>query len=223
MKTTICIATYGEYRWHELAQERALPSAEVQGCEVLIAHDSNGTRHEARNGLAERATGDYLCFLDADDILLPGYVEAMQRVYERESRDDGTPLLLAPAVSYSAPEHTRLAPAKLLPKRMKDLRDGNCLVLGTLVPTDLFLRIGGFHDWNARTGNEFDDWDLWIRCLMAGAEVVDVPDATYVHMAEKSSKHRQADRATCLQWQYEIGAKHFPSFYHRKWIKSHGG
>ncbi len=168
MNVSIIIATYGENRWRELAEERALPSAQQQGCEVLIA-----------------------------------------------------PLLLTPAISYSKPHHKRLAPGKLLPKRTPDLHDGNHLVLGTLVPTDLFFAIGGFLDWNARTGNEFDDWDLWIRCMRAGAEIVQVPDAVYVHMEEPNSRHRTADRETKLMWQYEIGVTYFPDFYGPHWVKGH--
>lgn len=223
MTFTIIIATYGDSRWQELAESRALPSAQEQCCEVLIAHNPVGKRHTVRNGLAERATGDYLVFLDADDRLLPGYVEAMQRAFERESEDGGPPLLLTPAVSYTHPRHTKMAPGKLLKPRAPDLHDGNYLVLGTAVPTDLFLGLGGFQDWNARTGNEWDDWELWIRCIKAGAEVVQVPDAVYVHMQEPESRHRTADRNTALRWQYEIGVVHFPEHYGPNWIRMHGG
>ena len=45
-------------RW--LAKRRAFPSAMAQGCEVLIGHDSHGTRASVRNALSRsrpRVTG----------------------------------------------------------------------------------------------------------------------------------------------------------------------
>ena len=210
---SILIASYGDPRWEELALEHAFPSAKSQGCEVLVGHDPEGTRHGVRNALAENASGTWLCFLDADDDLLPGYAVAMVDAIDQLGLGH---YLLTPSVSYAAPGARKHDPI-LLP--IRGIKSGNCLVLGTLVERSLFLELGGFHDWNARTGNEFDDWDLWIRCLAAGAEIVQVPDAVYVHRQSPESLNRNASRRTALGWQYEIGRKHFPHRYPENWIE----
>lgn len=209
---SVCIGTYGNPWWANLALKRALPSARSQDCEVLIGHDEDGTRHGVRNGLAERATQPWLLFLDADDELFPDFIERME--FKIAALGGASRSLLTPAVSYlGAPDHTHHP--RLLPTI--DIDKGNCLILGTLIERSLFFEVGGFHDWNARDGNEYDDWDLWIRCLAAGAKIVRVPKAVYVaHLTDSPS--RTTPRETTLRWQWEIGREHFPDIYDDGWI-----
>ena len=107
MNVSICVPSYGENVWKEMAETRALPSAYSQEpYEVLYLHDPEGTIASVRNELGRTAKGDWLCFLDADDELAAGFLVAMQRAYERRGRggtplpNDGPPSLLTPAVSY---------------------------------------------------------------------------------------------------------------------------
>lgn len=216
MSVTICIATYGNEIWEDLAWGHALPSAQDQGCEVLIAHDPEGTRHGVRNALAQKAKGDWLCFLDGDDDLFPDYVAAMEEEIQWISNGRW---LLTPAVSYSEVGSDDHNPY-LLRTTGDNLVHGNCLVLGTLVERDFFLELGGFGDWNARNGNEFDDWEFWIRCMKAGAKIKQVPDAVYVARLTPTSLNRNTDRRTALEWQYEIGHKHYPDYYKPGWVDS---
>jgi hypothetical protein len=55
----------------------------------------------------------------------------------------------SPATSTTAP---RLPP------------DGNWLVIGCVARTDLLREVGGFRDFPV-----YEDWDLWLRCWLAGA------------------------------------------------------
>jgi hypothetical protein len=208
---TILIGTYGSDEWEKQAWDQALPSTRAQGCEVLIAHEPDGSRHSVRNWLARKAKTTWLCFLDADDDLLAGYVDAMEKemAYLKAGRH-----LLTPSVSYAAPGSDEHHPY-LLP--VKGIEKGNCLVLGTLVERDFFLELGGFRDWNAINGNEYDDWELWIRCLKAGADIVQVPEAVYVHRQTPGSPSRSAPRKTTLHWQWEIGREHYPEIYDDHW------
>jgi len=50
------------------------------------------------------------------------------------------------------------------------------------VPRGLFARVGGFHEWSA-----YEDWELWLRCIIAGAKLVPVPAAVYCARAEDGS------------------------------------
>ena len=212
MKTTICIATHGDDAWRDLAYSHAYPSALDQGCEVLIEHDPDGHRHSVRNDLAERAMGEWLCFLDADDDLYPSYIAEME--YEMQFLDPVGRYLLTPAVAYSKPGQEKHDP-QLLPT--KGLEYGNCLILGTLIEREFFLELGGFRDWNARNGNQMDDWDLWLRALRAGAKIVQVPDAVYVARMHPSPS-RDESREVKLHWQWEIGRAHFPKLYRHGWV-----
>lgn len=212
MEVTICIATHGSDAWRDLAWSRPYPSAMGQGAEVLIGHDPDGNRATVRNELAAKASGNYLCFLDGDDELAPGYVGAMQRAWE-ESGHGNDPLLLTPAVSYVVKGRKR--PPSFWPEVPP--WSGNWMVLGTLVPKALFLEVGGWRVWDPADWNEWDDWELWIRCQKAGARVVKVPRAVYIAHQEKTSRHRELPLAHKIKWTYEIGRMHYPEHYPVGW------
>jgi hypothetical protein len=195
MNITICISTYGGREWETLAKERALPSAQEQNAdEILVGHEDEGTIASVRNGLGAMAQGDWLCYLDADDTLAPGYLDAMRRAYEQAGGDDGTPRLLTPQVSYV--RKNRPMRARFLDRGIS-LRDDNWLVVGTLVRKDLFMRVGGFCDYP----HGFEDFSLWSKCWRVGAEIVKVEGAIYYAHMNPRSKHRAAWRDR--RWQVE--------------------
>lgn len=211
MDVSIIIATHGAETWADLAQTRPLPSAKREPAEVLIGHDPEGNRATVRNALAEHATGDYLCFLDGDDELEPGYVAAMQKAWEAEATPE--PLLLTPRVSYVVKGRRR--PPKFWP--VTEVWSGNWMVLGTLVPRDLFMHVGGWREFDESDWNEWDDWELWIRCQKAGARPVKVPKAVYIAHQEPTSRHRNLPHEHKVRWTYEIGRMHFPERYPVGW------
>jgi GT2 family glycosyltransferase len=144
-----------------------------------VGHDDSGTVAAVRNALAQEATGDWLCFLDADDQLAPGYVTAMQKAHE--TVNPVSRHLFTPAVSYVKARSREKA--KFWPEC--SLETGNWLVIGTLVQKDLFLEVGGFEEWAI-----YEDWALWGRCWKAGAQIVKVPDAIYqAHRGPRSRNH----------------------------------
>lgn len=184
------IATYGDQSWQEMAWERARPSAADQGAYEIISHyERNATIAASRNGAARQAAGDWLCFLDADDELAPGYLDAMAAAYRGNDR-----VLLTPAVRHV--KKGRPA-APFFFDRGISLRQDNWLVVGTLVHRDLFFEVGGFGDYP----HGFEDWSLWSKCFRVGAEIVKVPDAVYVYHHNPQSKHKQGWRDR--KWQVE--------------------
>ena len=205
MDISILIPSYGEPVWEEMAETRALPSAMAQDAhEVLIDHDPSGTIASVRNGLAKRATGEWLLYLDADDELGPGYIQAMQRAYEQGRRTDGVPPLLTPAVSYVVKGRRQMP--RFLPG--SDLRKNNYLVVGTLVERNLFLSVEGFSDYP----HGFEDWSLWAKCWKAGAQIIQVRRAVYIAYINPDSKHRKAwkDRRWQMEMHNKVAAELFP-------------
>lgn len=179
MQVSIIISTYGEDSWADLAQTRAVPSAAAQDAfEVLVGHDPEGTIAGVRNALAANAEGEWLCFLDADDELAPGYLGAMKRALSREQEHgaDGVPLLLAPAVGMKGHFYSE-----------KSLEEGNWLVIGTLIERWLFENVGGFGEYP----HGYEDWSLWLKASRKGARIVRVPDAVYLrHVNQQSIKSK---------------------------------
>ena len=193
MNVQILIATYGPEQWKQMAQNRAIPSARKQRCEYAVHHDPGGTIASVRNLLAERVSAEWLLFLDADDELAPGYLDAMRAAYDREREYDRGPFLLTPAVQQV--RKGRAKPPAFYPE--VDLKVANWLVIGTLIERDLFLRCGGFSDYP----HGFEDWSLWNKATQLGAKVVKVPKAVYIQHINVNSKHRLGwkDR----RWQVE--------------------
>lgn len=216
MDVSIIISSYGTDWWRILASERALPSAQAQGAhEVVVVHQPGGTVSSARNVGAEQSSGNWLCFLDADDELSPDFIGAMRRAHDASPKDGVAPILFTPSVSYV--HHRRQEAPKIWPR--VPFESGNWLVIGTLLPRDLFFSVGMFRDYGDPPGsNAYEDWSLWARCYQAGAEVVEVPEAIYVAHWERQSRHRGADHRTRLGWHYEIGRDLFPDRYPEDWM-----
>lgn len=195
MDVTVVVATFGDDHWVDLAERRAIPSAEAQG--VLVVHSHGDSLHEARNaGLADVDT-EWVCHVDADDELEAGYFDAMA-----EASAD----LRAPAVRYlrgtrAAWPYVPRVPAHEHACEAACLRDGNWLVVGTVARTGLLRRAGGWRDWPF-----FEDWDLWLRCYLLGATVEAVPQAIYRAHARPGSRNRAPSQAEKLRVHRDIDA-----------------
>lgn len=185
---TVVVATYGEDRWHRLAQERAVPSAIDAGAPVI--HAVGADLADARNTGLSRVPTRFVCFLDADDELEPGYFQAISR---------STADLRVPAVRYVRPKRTtspimpRVAGHQHHDCTGECLAFGNWMVIGTVAPTRLLMKVGGFRDFDWS-----EDWDLWVRCWQAGATIEAVTDAVYRAHVRMDSRNRAPDRQVKL-------------------------
>ncbi len=183
MDVTIAVATFGDSAWIDLANRRAIPSANRFGVPVIHAH--RDTLHDARNAAVEMVETEWVVHLDADDELEDGYLDHLA---------SGTADLRAPAVRYvkdgrfpspyvpKVAGHTHACTSECLP-------DGNWLVVGTLVRAQLVRDVGGWRDF---TWSE--DWDLWVRCWLAGSTIEAIPDAVYRAHVRADSRNRAPDR-----------------------------
>ncbi len=173
-----------------MAERRAIPSAANQDAhEVLTLHQPDGTIATSRNALAEMASGEWLLYVDADDELAPGFLDAMRAAQNGDPRT-----LFTPAVRHT--RKGRAAPPFFFDRGIS-LRQDNWLVVGTLIHKDLFHEVGGFGDYP----HGFEDWSLWSKCFRAGADIVKVPDAVYVYYHNPQSKHKRGWRDK--KWQVE--------------------
>lgn len=182
MKVSVIVATFGEERWHAKALARAVPSIDAQTFrphDILVIHGR--TLAQARNAGAAEAEGDWLCFLDADDELEPGYLAAMAAALDVWAADSytgehghGPEVLLVPAVRYVEERRVMRVGEPRVLNDGRPLIDINRAVIGTLITRSLFDEAGGFAEWPI-----YEDWALWLRCETLGATLVDVPDAVY--------------------------------------------
>ena len=199
---SVVIGTYGPEHWERLANRAA--RSVVGQSELIQSHLPDGTLAQARNAGAVQAHGDWLLFLDADDELAPGYIDAMAAAAAGLEGKN----LLTPAIRYMR-RHTRAETAKapmFWPEI--DIKTGNWMVIGTMVPRDTFLAAGGFreYEWS-------EDWVLWARCMELGATPVKVPDAIYIARVTPGSRNRSRSRREMLYWHQRIGYDNWPDHY----------
>lgn len=202
----VLVCAWGDRRWRDLAYSRAYPSAVEQGCPAVVHYVGAGNAAATRNEAArcdEALRAEWLCFLDADDELDTDYIASMEQAFARIRRstigdvptESGPrpvrnaellpPMLLAPALQYVYPSGAETKPE--LPNRHEPIEVMNHCVIGTLTPRWLFQHVGGFRDWAA-----YEDWDLTLRCIRAGAQLVDVPAAVYRAHVQVNGRNSQA-------------------------------
>lgn len=177
---SVVVGTFGEQKWAELAQERAVPSALWLDVPAIHAHGE--TLAEARNSGLEQVETEWVIHLDADDELEEGYVEAME---------GGSADVRAPAVRLMRPGRTR---GRIwIPKvfahdhlcRRDCLPFGNWICVGAYARTELLRSVGGWEEWPI-----YEDWALWLRCYAAGARFEYRTDAIYrQHLSPESRNH----------------------------------
>lgn len=183
MEVTIAVATFGGVEWNRLAHERAIPSAEAQGVPVVHYHGRDLT--DARNVALAKVKTEWVIFLDADDELEPGYVEAMAK---------GSADVRGPVALYVTAGHERRWQPRVYGHRhdctAECLPEGNWLLIGSAVRTEMLREVGGFRDfpWS-------EDWDAWLRCYLAGASFELIPDAVYRAHVRPDSRNRGATQA----------------------------
>lgn len=143
---------------------------------LLFEHSGNPAR--LRNAAAAAATGEYLAFLDSDDLWHPN---KLQRQLDALAAFRGA--------SWSFTDFDRVDPegqrvGRSLPRIPPEPQQLPTLVLGlriglttptVLVRRDLFMELGGFDE----SLSHCEDYDLWIR-LALHADAAPVPEVLVV-------------------------------------------
>lgn len=189
MDVTVAVGTFGDLSWVRLAQDRALPSARALGVPTVHVHAD--TLHDARNQALARVDTEWVVHLDADDELERGYLQAMAT---------GDADVRAPAVRYVRGAGDRAAAVRM-PRVAGHEHDctgeclpyGNWLVVGAAVRVDLVRQVGGWRDFEWS-----EDWDLWLRCYLAGATFQPIPQAIYRAYVRTRSRNRALSGAARL-------------------------
>lgn len=156
---------------------------------VRIVAQPNRGLPAARNAGLRVAGGEYVCFLDADDVLLPDKVEKQLAFLDRNPDCD---------LVYSdyLIGDTRLDPVGLIAVRIPpgDTLDAFACrnwfaPMVPLLRRSLVERVGEF-DESLRAA---EDWDYWIRCAKAGRFRY-LPGAVGIYRTHPSQMHLDHNR-----------------------------
>jgi GT2 family glycosyltransferase len=133
---------------------------------ITILQKSNGGLSSAMNAGLARATGEFVTFLDADDVFYPERLEALAQLSARRPDLD---ILATDAYVTSNGRRLRRFNSEAHPFPVQDqeleiLR--RCFVMANAaVRREVLLSIGAFDESLPRA----NDWDAWIRLIRAGA------------------------------------------------------
>lgn len=191
---TVCVATFGDPSWLDTAQRVAIPSATATGAPVVHRHAD--TIWDARNACLAEVTTPHVIYLDADDELEPGYLPAMCLA---------TGDVRVPHVRYVVPRQP--PPAPIMPRvaghrhtcQPACLVHGNWIVIGAMASTEMIRDVGGWRAFG------WEDWDLWLRCHLAGHTITVAPGAVYRAHVHPGSRGRYS-RAESLRHHRAVAA-----------------
>lgn len=137
--------------------------------------ESAGGPAVARNLALSNATGEFVMFLDADDLLLPRYLESQLACYEQSSRHPAAEVGLVACDAriligeqYAPYTHLQRIPDRHAPITLERVLRRNPIYGACLVPT----RVGATVDWFDPELFGTEDFGLWIKILEAGYRAV---------------------------------------------------
>lgn len=176
----------------QAAFEAASSRYESRGWRFL--RQNNQGVSAARNHAAAEARGDYLVFMDADNIARPEMLET----FFHAALNSGADLLTCHFEAFDAkrpPVHSKkkftpaylyrpIGPAFPLYLLENTLGDANCIV-----KRSVFESIGGFRAYPL---NACADWDLFARAALGGYDLDVVPEALYWYRYQTDSMLRKA-------------------------------
>jgi glycosyltransferase involved in cell wall biosynthesis len=179
MSITVVIPTFGDAIWREYAQ-RAIASAKVQ---APVVHVHGDNLMDARNRCLAEVETEYVVHLDADDTLLPGYVNAMLQ----GSADVRVPMVRNMRNVNRAAYHPMVFGHRHM-CQPECLLQGNYIVVGAAVRTELARQVGGW--WNESI---YEDWSLWLRCYRADASFEYIDQAIYGFHSRPDSRNHSGE------------------------------
>jgi glycosyltransferase involved in cell wall biosynthesis len=182
------------------SDDTALIARKFEGDRRVFVHTQpNGGPAAARNRGIRFARGEFVAFLDSDDLLLPTYLDEMGRAL---AADEGSALAFTDAWSLdddTGEVHIETAmeasaPPDPLPRERTELltllTSGNFILASALVRRKVLEEAGGYDP--ATTGAE--DYDLWLRIVIAGHHVTRVPGLLVVQRESGSSFSKDLPR-----------------------------
>lgn len=193
---SVCIPTIPPRRW--LLETRALPSVYVQtreADEIVVEVDEDGTgAGPTRNRAWQRATSEFVAFLDDDDEFLPDHLERCMAAAESEDADLVYPWfemydelgnrLQHDPLACPGPDGQLTSPLGVPfgPVQAAHLRKYAFIPATVVVRRALLEQVGGYpaHDTDEyEQHGGWEDWALLNRLLDVDAKFVHVPYRTW--------------------------------------------
>jgi glycosyltransferase involved in cell wall biosynthesis len=158
---------------------------DVTNTRITFLHESNSGVISARNNAAKLVRSDWVIFLDADDELLPSYLEG---VYECV-RAFPTAEIVYPDYYVSKKGQVPVR-AKSGPTDIRWISKVNTIPHSSFIKLDLFSALGGYSPIANEIGAE--DWELWVRAALHSVRFVHLNAPGYIY--NEGNLHSRSDQ-----------------------------
>lgn len=152
------------------------------GLPLTVIRQRNRGLATARNAGLEAAGGEFISFLDGDDIIDPVFYRLALQLIEKHPRLGGV-AAWAHIFGADVPDGFWSAPQAELPFLFTE----NCLIVPLLTGRNFLLEIGGY---DVRHRYNYEDWELGIRILVSGRPIATIPMHLLKYRVRRDSLYR---------------------------------
>jgi glycosyltransferase involved in cell wall biosynthesis len=135
-----------------------------------------------RNAGVNFSSGDIICFLDADDELHPQKIEIQMRLYSPDVALSCNVERVYKEVAKSRKIFDNIKYIKFKDVK-KNIKKNNLTGASLMISKKLFIKIGGYDD----RLRSCEDFDLWLRILSSGVEVINIQLPLYIYRIRSDS------------------------------------
>lgn len=172
--------------------DRTRQICEGYGDRISYIRTVNGGSSAARNVGLKAATGDFIALCDADDVLLPPYLDVNLRVWQEQSNQRAIVMNEALLLTAQGTAHGRRLIHGKFPRAARQrlaILQKNFVCIFTVFPRQLVDEIGFFDETLAYC----EDWEFWIRAVLGGWEIVFQPTPHALYRWSPGAKSVQLD------------------------------
>jgi O-antigen biosynthesis protein len=116
-----------------------------------------------RNFGIERALGEYILCVDADDMIVPTFLEEALFVFCCTDYS----LVGTSCRAFGAVEKTARPPTH---PTLEEVANGTAFFISTMFRRTLWCQLNGFIDTGLGSSHVPEDWDFWLRAMLSGAK-----------------------------------------------------
>ncbi|TDQ19577.1 GT2 family glycosyltransferase [Algoriphagus boseongensis] len=148
---------------------------------LKILTKENAGPASARNLGVKHSNGQFLLFLDSDNLIRPEYIGKALKVF---NQDTGVGMVYSrPAFFGDTSESLTVFETREF--SLDKLLEGNYIDMCSLIRRDAIMELGGFDEHPDLIG--FEDWDLWIRLGQTSWKSVFMPEQLFDYRVRKDS------------------------------------
>lgn len=161
----------------EIAERYMFKAFPLLDSPVRVIHQVNKGLSSARNTGIMNATGDYVLFLDADDMLMENAIEVITRKILETNSD-----VVAPSFQEFGKSDRTVILQQV--NEVKDFLTGNRLGYFSAIRRSLLLEIGGY---SPRMTWGYEDWHIWFDIFTRGKSLTVIQDVLVKYRVKENS------------------------------------